>query len=91
MMSTVIHREDKSPLASFSVSVSSWETEVCLLVSICVFVHDSWFTVNYVILSVLLHYCLREQLFDGLSVSLLVHLCVCVYICLTHGLVNSQR
>lgn len=78
MMSTVILRQDKGPLASFSVDVSSWEHEVCLLVSVCVFVHDSLLAVNYVILLILLHCCLMELLFDGMSVYLLVHLCVCV-------------
>lgn len=34
-MSTVIHRDDKGPLASFSVAASSWENEVCLLESAC--------------------------------------------------------
>lgn len=28
VMSTVIHRDDKGPLASFSVAASSWENEV---------------------------------------------------------------
>lgn len=49
MMSAVINKEDKSPLASLSVVVSSLETEICLLVSVCVFVHNSCLTVNYVI------------------------------------------
>lgn len=72
MMSTVILRQDKGPLASFSVSVSSWEHEVCLLVSECVTVHSSFLAVNYIIL---LHCCLMELLFDGMSVYLCVHLC----------------
>lgn len=67
MMSTVIHM---SPLASFSVIVSSREAEVCLLVSVCVFVCDSWRTVNYVILLVLLRRDLIEQLFMSLCVCL---------------------
>lgn len=73
MMSTVIFRQDKGPLASFSVSVSSWEHEVCLLLSECVFVHSSFLAVTYVIL---LHCCLMELLFDGMSVYLCVHLCM---------------
>lgn len=41
VMSTVIHRDDKGPLASFSVAASSWENEVCLLESACTSVRDS--------------------------------------------------
>lgn len=70
MTSTVILRHDKGPLASFSVNVSSWEREVCRLVSDCVFVHSSFLAVNYVIL---LLCCLMELLCDAMS----VYLCVC--------------
>lgn len=81
MMSTVIHRQDKSPLASFSLDLSSWETKVCLLVSVCVCELDCLLAVNYVILLILLHCCLMEQLFDGMSVY-----CVraCLLAWLTH-------
>lgn len=89
MKSNDEYRQYKSPLASFSVNVSSWETEACLLVSVCMFVHDSLLAVNYVILLILLHCCLMEQLFDGMSVYLCVRVCVCV--CLSPGLVDSHR
>ena len=79
MMSTVIHRQDKDPLASFSVGASSWDHEVCLLVSERVCLHDNMLAVNYVILLILLHCCLMGCVFLSLSLSLFC------------GLVESHR
>lgn len=78
MTSTVIFRQDKGPLASFSADASSWERKVSLLVSACVVFARGQFCLreDY---TILLHCCLMGCL---MSVYLHVHLfleyvCVC--------------